>query len=127
MCTCGDDWHANNAANHSPSCPVLEAFATLTRKYDRLIVERDALAVSLAEATERGDLIAAGWNNDKQQLAAARALMTEAAEDIEYMVNAEYHGPDDVHPAMRAKYKRDIEIVERLRDAARTAALSEAP
>jgi hypothetical protein len=49
--------------------------------------------------------------------------MAEAAQDIKYMVNAEYHGPDDVHPAMRAKYTRDMEIVSRL-----TAALTqEAP
>jgi uncharacterized protein with PhoU and TrkA domain len=54
------------------------------------------------------------------QLAAARELMAEAAEDIGYMVNAEYHGPDDVHPAMRAKYTRDMEIVSRL-----TAALTQ--
>jgi 8-oxo-dGTP pyrophosphatase MutT (NUDIX family) len=50
----------------------------------------------------------------KTQLAAARELMEEAAVDIGYMVNAEYHGPDDVHPAMRAKYARDMEIVSRL-------------
>jgi hypothetical protein len=62
----------------------------------------------------------------KTQLAAARELMAEAATDIKYMVNAEYHGPDDVHPAMRAKYTRDMEIVSRLtaaltqRDAATT-------
>ena len=71
---------------------VLDGFATLTR-------ERDAL---------------------KTQLAAARELMEEAAVDIGYMVNAEYHGPDDVHPAMRAKYTRDMEIVSRL-----TAALTQ--
>jgi hypothetical protein len=34
MCTCGDDWHAYNAANHAPSCPVLTA-------YDALKAERD--------------------------------------------------------------------------------------
>jgi uncharacterized protein with PhoU and TrkA domain len=56
----------------------------------------------------------------KTQLASARELMEEAANDIWYMVNAEYHGPDDVHPAMRAKYARDIEIVTRL-----TAALTQ--
>jgi hypothetical protein len=50
----------------------------------------------------------------RTQLAAARDLMEEAANDIWYMVNAEYHGPDDVHPAMRAKYTRDMEIVTRL-------------
>ena len=65
---------------------------------------------------------AAAYDAVTAQLAAAKALMTEAADDIEYMVNAEYHGPDDVHPAMRAKYKRDIEIVGHLRDAARTGA-----
>jgi uncharacterized protein involved in exopolysaccharide biosynthesis len=56
----------------------------------------------------------------RTQLAAARELMAEAAMDIRYMVNAEYHGPDDVHPAMRAKYTRDMEIVSRL-----TAALTQ--
>jgi hypothetical protein len=43
ICTCFDDWHANNAENHEPTCPVIAAFATLTR-------ERDALKTQLASA-----------------------------------------------------------------------------
>jgi hypothetical protein len=71
----------------------IERYREILAAYDTLTRERDAL---------------------KTQLAAARKLMAEAAEDIEYMVNAEYHGPNDVHPAMRAKYTRDMEIVTRI-------------
>ena len=73
----------------------------------------DSMADALIKAREQRDAL-------RTQLAAARELMAEAATDIEYMVNAEYHGPDDVHPAMRAKYTRDMEIVSRL-----TAALTQ--
>ena len=45
ICTCFDDWHANNAGNHALTCPVIAAFATLTR-------ERDALKTQLAAARE---------------------------------------------------------------------------
>jgi hypothetical protein len=34
ICTCFDDWHANNAGNHALTCPVIAAFATLTRERD---------------------------------------------------------------------------------------------
>ena len=37
ICTCFDDWHANNAENHAPTCPVIAAFATLTRERDAAV------------------------------------------------------------------------------------------
>jgi hypothetical protein len=40
ICTCFDDWHANNAGNHALTCPVIAAFATLTRERDE--ARRDA-------------------------------------------------------------------------------------
>jgi hypothetical protein len=42
ICTCNDDWHAYNAENHAPTCPVIAAFATLTRERDeaRLVTAR---------------------------------------------------------------------------------------
>jgi 8-oxo-dGTP pyrophosphatase MutT (NUDIX family) len=92
-----------------------------------LIHEIRALRQQRDEARKERDhyMIVGFWRLDRiyaleTQLAAARELMEEAAVDIGYMVNAEYHGPDDVHPAMRAKYARDIEIVTRL-----TAALAQ--
>jgi hypothetical protein len=42
-------------------------------------------------------------------------VIRDAAYDIECRVNEQYHGPDDVHPAMRRKYDRDIAIVGQLR------------
>ena len=112
ICTCFDDWHANNAGNHALTCPVIAAFATLTRERDEARKERDHYMIVGLQRLDRIYAVEA-------QLAAARKLMAEAAEDIEYRVNAEYHGPNDVHPAMRAKYTRDMEIVTRI-DAALT-------
>ena len=43
------------------------------------------------------------------------AVIRDAACDIEHRVNEQYHGPDDVHPAMLRKYQRDMEIVQQLR------------
>jgi hypothetical protein len=48
-CTCYDDyWQANNAENHEPTCPVIAAFATLTR-------ERDAARKVIEAATKYAD------------------------------------------------------------------------
>lgn len=80
--------------------------------------ERDAAVQRRREIDNEAFDYAEQIETLKTQLAAARELMAEAAMDIKYMVNAEYHGPDDVHPAMRAKYLRDIEIVSRLTAAA---------
>jgi hypothetical protein len=91
---------------------VLDGFDTLTRERDAARKERDHYMIVGLQRLDRIYAVEA-------QLAAARKLMAEAAEDIEYMVNAEYHGPNDVHPAMRAKYTRDMEIVTRI-DAALT-------
>jgi hypothetical protein len=98
---------------HQQFQPLLDHIDTLTRERDEAREERDYY------------MMVGFWRLDRiyaveAQLAAARELMAEAAEDIGYMVNAEYHGPDDVHPAMRAKYTRDMEIVSRL-----TAALTQ--
>ena len=89
-----------------------EQIDTLTRERDEARKERDHYMIVGLQRLDRIYAVEA-------QLAAARKLMAEAAEDIEYMVNAEYHGPNDVHPAMRAKYTRDMEIVTRI-DAALT-------
>jgi hypothetical protein len=112
ICTCFDDWHANNAGNHALTCPVIAAFATLTRERDEAVKRRREIDDEAFDYAEQIETL-------KTQLAAARELMAEAATDIGYMVNAEYHGPNDVHPAMRAKYTRDMEIVTRI-DAALT-------
>jgi uncharacterized protein with PhoU and TrkA domain len=92
---------------------VLDGFATLTRERDEARKERDHYMIVGLQRLDRIYAV-------ETQLASARELMAEAATDIGYMVNAEYHGPDDVHPAMRAKYTRDMEIVSRL-----TAALTQ--
>jgi hypothetical protein len=95
--------------------------ATLTRERDEAREERDVAY----DARRNADIYARRYEEQamsaeaerdtlRTQLAAARELMAEAATDIGYLVNAEYHGPDDVHPAMRAKYTRDMEIVSRL-------------
>jgi hypothetical protein len=99
--------------------------ATLTRKLRALTMHMNQVHGTLGGTDTVLTLEAAQrvvFERDalRTQLAAARELMAEAATDIEYMVNAEYHGPDDVHPAMRAKYTRDMEIVSRL-----TAALTQ--
>lgn len=60
----------------------------------------------------------------RTQLAAARELLIEAAIDIEAGVNATYHGPSNVHPALYHKYARDLEITARLMIAA---LITEAP
>lgn len=82
---------------------VAMAYALLAAR-----AERDAWAL---EAHER--------NDDNRlagtQLAAARVVMREAAMDLESFVNDQYNGPDGVHPAMRRKYDRDMEIVGALR------------
>jgi len=85
-----------------------------------VVFERDEAVKRRREIDDEAFDYAEQIETLKTQLAAARELMEEAANDIWYMVNAEYHGPDDVHPAMRAKYARDIEIVTRL-----TAALAQ--
>jgi predicted nucleic acid-binding Zn-ribbon protein len=101
--------------NHNEAWVALnDAYATLTRERDAAVKRRREIDDEAFDYAEQIETL-------KTQLAAARELMAEAAVDIKYMVNAEYHGPDDVHPAMRAKYTRDMEIVSRL-----TAALSEA-
>jgi uncharacterized protein with PhoU and TrkA domain len=87
--------------------------ATLTRERDEAVKRRREIDDEAFDYAEQIETL-------KNQLAAARELMAEAAMDIKYMVNAEYHGPDDVHPAMHAKYTRDMEIVSRL-----TAALTQ--
>ena len=92
---------------------LLAAYDTLTRERDEARTVCDETINLLHDADREADTL-------RTQLAAARELMEEAAQDIEYMVNAEYHGPNDVHPAMRAKYARDIDIVTRL-----TAALTQ--
>jgi hypothetical protein len=43
ICTCFDDWHANNAGNHALTCPVIAAFAALTRERDEARKERDVV------------------------------------------------------------------------------------
>jgi hypothetical protein len=43
ICTCNDDWHAYNAENHAPTCPVIAAFATLTRERDEARKVTDAM------------------------------------------------------------------------------------
>jgi hypothetical protein len=90
ICTCYDDWHAYNAENHAPTCPVIAAFATLTRKLNALtmhmnqvhdtlggtdtvltleaaqhvVFERDALKTQLAAA--RMSLLAMELSRDKR-------------------------------------------------------------
>ena len=100
---------------------VVALLNVATEQIDTLTRERDAAVKRRREIDDEAFDYAEQIETLKTQLAAARELMTDAAIDIEYRVNAEYHGPDDVHPAMRAKYTRDMEIVSRL-----TAALSEA-
>jgi hypothetical protein len=59
ICTCFDDWHANNAENHAPTCPVIAAFDTLTRERDEArtvtdaMVERAMLAMNNANTSYR--------------------------------------------------------------------------
>ena len=48
------------------------------------------------------------------QLAEAREVVEELANDLEPEINERYMAPD-VHPAMRPKYERDMEIVTRAR------------
>lgn len=58
-----------------------------------------------------------GWTISRETLLtpAHAAVIRDAACDIEHRVNEQYHGPDDVHPAMLRKYQRDMEIVQQLR------------
>ena len=44
ICTCFDDWHAYNAENHAPTCPVIAAFDTLTRERDEARRDAERLA-----------------------------------------------------------------------------------
>jgi septal ring factor EnvC (AmiA/AmiB activator) len=91
---------------------MADRLTTLTRERDEAVKRRREIDDEAFDYAEQIETL-------RTQVAAARKLMAEAAEDIEYMVNAEYHGPNDVHPAMRAKYTRDMEIVTRI-DAALT-------
>ena len=50
ICTCFDDWHANNAGNHAPTCPVIAAFDTLTRERDAARTVTDAMVERAAKA-----------------------------------------------------------------------------
>lgn len=46
MCVCGDKWHEHNAANHAPTCPVLDAFAALTQRAEAAEAEIAELRAS---------------------------------------------------------------------------------
>jgi hypothetical protein len=52
-----------------------------------------------------------------ERLATITACAVDVMLDLEARVQAEYNGPDDVHPAMAARYRRDMQPVRDLRAA----------
>jgi len=69
ICTCFDDWHANNAGNHALTCPVIAAFATLTSELDDarrdVAAMRKMLATAFREGWNCGD-----WKEDRDNVSA---------------------------------------------------------
>ena len=91
ICTCFDDWHANNAGNHALTCPVIAAFATLTRERDEARKDAERLAdvsraaldapIDLGELAghSEGDAFRDGYELARNRIDAARtAALSEA-------------------------------------------------
>ena len=94
--------------------------------------ERDAYKrdnVSLEEIARCESQHAIGLTREadtlRTQLAAARVLMSRAAEELKDRIDSEYNGPLDVSPNLQHPYMEEMRLVHELQVA--TATLSEAP
>jgi hypothetical protein len=82
ICTCFDEWHANNAGNHALTCPVIAAFTTLIRERDEARVVTDAMVERAAKAWYEHETPyfwrLASQDTKRSFLSTARAALTAA-------------------------------------------------
>jgi len=84
MCTCGDKWHADNAANHAPSCPVnlyVMELGEVLRHREKAIATHTKMLTALldtnATADDFANLLDPEWFEFAERIELLRALLAE--------------------------------------------------